>query len=75
MQRSLFGASLMLNARTHFQNRPVSSRMFGYEPGMEKRPNIQAIIAHIHSAWNGHKGFTVNGESGGFSTDQWVCCS
>src|SRR5258707_4964912 len=33
------------------------------------------ILAHIHSAWNYQKRFTVNGSRGGFSTDQWLCCS
>src|SRR5258708_10320392 len=41
----------------------------------EERPNIQVIIAHIHSAWNCQKRFIVNGSRGGFSTDQWLCCS
>jgi hypothetical protein len=49
--------------------------MFGYEPGTEEHPNIQVIIAHTHSAWNYHKRFIINGSRGGFSTDQWVCCS
>jgi hypothetical protein len=35
--------------------------MFRYEPGTEEHPNIQVIIAHIHSAWNYQKRFTVNG--------------
>ena len=44
-------------------------------PGTEERPNIQVIIAHIHSAWNYQKRFTVSGSRSGFSTDQWLCCS
>jgi hypothetical protein len=42
---------------------------------MEKHPNIQAILAHIQSAWNYQKWIIVNGSRGSFPTNQWVCCS
>jgi len=44
-------------------------------PAWKNCPNIQAIFAHISSAWNYQKRFIVNGSRGGFSTDRWSCCS
>ena len=39
---------------------------------MEKHPNIQAILAHIQSAWNYQKRFIVNGERQRFLNQSMV---